>query len=913
MLDCFFKKSYLYSAVICLFVFSCSSGGGGGSSAPVSSFTDNGEAAWQSLSDYNDVGMKYRTSEYNRANNSKYITKEQYEAYASDQEDFLMFISNVEYDGVNDEYNVSEVSEEDQKKFFSQTNNPYITGDKSNRVYRDYYVISAYDQINLAQGYALLEQNGKPVAGDGYVVGVFDTGIDYNHAAFSGDGKLSRLQKDGKNFQDSVDLYDRDGHGTHVSGIIAAGKDGNEMHGVAYNATIAALNVYPVSDEQENEIVQVFADNGVGVVNISMGFNGVDYLEKGKYNSAIKEDLTDEYDDELFGDGGLKDQCKVAKDNDVLLVMSAGNIGFYGVDERVVHWSGEEMGGGGQYYLPNLQYSHNPEYFALLGIEEELQGSILMVGNYDTEYLDGHQSFKCGVAKDYCLFAPGTNIYSSVSSVLGRGYDSFTGSSMSAPMVSGAAAILRAAWPHLTNTQTADILLKSATDIGEAGVDEVYGHGLLNVAGAINRIGNDGIASGTRVSNDGFSATNSRIYSSRAFGDAFDGEVSSLLANAIYFDDYGRDYKANLDKNIITRREQSVLANIMFNDNLSATLPFDSGIGQVRFKLSQNSGGDIFSDEFSEKYFTVDKEKFYRDRERNKNLSLSYASNVSDKLKLGFLSNDFIRSEDSEFSNQFFLINSDMSSINNIVNSNPVAESRVDQKAFYASNQISDNLSGSFSYRFNGNNFDVNRSGLASKMSVGKLRYKFADFDMILGYSQLTEYQDRSLGGVSLEAFSNSEDTVTNVATIKLKKRITDDIFMISGYNEGRTAMSGNDNGVFRGFSNVKSNGYSVGVFDENFMGGKLAINYSQPLRIYDSAVNINIPIARDNKGNVQRLVADNVKLEPSGRQRDLELSYGIAGKDSNLQFNFLMIQDPGHNANAKNEYIYYTKYGYKF
>ena len=61
----------------------------------------------------------------------------------------------------------------------------------------------------------------------------------------------------------------------------------------------------------------------------------------------------------------------------------------------------------------------------------------------------------------------------------------FVGTSYAAPRVSGALAILKQKCPDLSSRHLSFILLKSARDLGEPGVDEVYGHGLLDLEQAI--------------------------------------------------------------------------------------------------------------------------------------------------------------------------------------------------------------------------------------------------------------------------------------------------------------------------------------------------------------------------------------------------------------------------------------------
>lgn len=80
-----------------------------------------------------------------------------------------------------------------------------------------------------------------------------------------------------------------------------------------------------------------------------------------------------------------------------------------------------------------------------------------------------------------------------LSTVGNNGYgdesDGYCGTSMAAPHVAGAAALLRAAHPTWTNAQIRDTLLAKAEDLGASGWDPYFGHGLLNVAAAFGYLG----------------------------------------------------------------------------------------------------------------------------------------------------------------------------------------------------------------------------------------------------------------------------------------------------------------------------------------------------------------------------------------------------------------------------------------
>ena len=61
-----------------------------------------------------------------------------------------------------------------------------------------------------------------------------------------------------------------------------------------------------------------------------------------------------------------------------------------------------------------------------------------------------------------------------------------SGTSFSAPRVSGAAALVRQKFPNLTGIQIKQVLLQTATDLGASGPDNIYGYGKLNLENAMS-------------------------------------------------------------------------------------------------------------------------------------------------------------------------------------------------------------------------------------------------------------------------------------------------------------------------------------------------------------------------------------------------------------------------------------------
>lgn len=291
--------------------------------------------------------------------------------------------------------------------------------------------------------------------GAGALVSVFDTGVDTDHPDL-----VDNLLGDLSHSYYAGPMDDLTGHGTHIAGIIGGVRNGIGMHGVAPEAGIMALRAI---DGPESERTGRFFQNwedamlrsveaGADVMNNSWTF--VDQNEDPLRISSLanRAEAINFFGSDLIG------TMAYAAQQDLVSVYAAGN------------------GNGGEASitagLPLLIEELRNHWVSVVALGED--------GNI------ADFSSQCGTAMNWCLSAPGTNI---TSTVPGGGYEALSGTSMAAGVVSGSLALLKSNFPEITGATALRILKETAQDLGEIGIDPVYGHGAVDLATAMRPVG----------------------------------------------------------------------------------------------------------------------------------------------------------------------------------------------------------------------------------------------------------------------------------------------------------------------------------------------------------------------------------------------------------------------------------------
>lgn len=274
------------------------------------------------------------------------------------------------------------------------------------------------DWGHVPLGLETLYNNG--FRGAGVLVAICDTGVDYSHPDLKDRVDVSLC----KDFTGSSSNYsDRQGHGTHCSGIVAASADGAGMIGAAPEARLMMCKVLGDSGSGASSWIangiRYAADSGADIISLSLGGPSADPYTRPAIQYAV-------------GKG-----CWV--------VCAAGNDG------------GPADSFPGDY----------PESCAVGAIDQAGKLASFSTLNREND-----------------VAAPGVNIMSTLPS--GR-YGSMSGTSMATPYVAGCLAVVRGALKRTgqkipSQSEILAALRKTSKDVPPAGPDTGSGYGLIQPA-----------------------------------------------------------------------------------------------------------------------------------------------------------------------------------------------------------------------------------------------------------------------------------------------------------------------------------------------------------------------------------------------------------------------------------------------
>ena len=251
------------------------------------------------------------------------------------------------------------------------------------------------------------------------VVGVLDSGIDARYSDLKDNLWFNGSFFNGWNFVDNNNNpIDVTGHGTHVAGTIGAvGNNSIGITGVCWNVQLASFKI------GDNRIDLAAAINAIYFANM-MNIPILNNSWGGRTYSPILKYAIEQYDG--------------------LFIASAGN------------------SNSNNDFLPSFPASYNSNNIISVAASTP-ENTLSPFSNYGVNSVD--------------IAAPGTDI---LSTDLADSYSYKSGTSMSAPHVAGAAALLKAYMPFLTTFELKQIILLSSSHYS-CRTDKLVTGGILNI------------------------------------------------------------------------------------------------------------------------------------------------------------------------------------------------------------------------------------------------------------------------------------------------------------------------------------------------------------------------------------------------------------------------------------------------
>lgn len=286
--------------------------------------------------------------------------------------------------------------------------------------------------------------NTYGVTGAGVRIGSIDTGVDPSNPDLT--GKVSGW-RDFVGGQPTP--YDDNGHGTHTVGTMVGGSAGGAAVGVAPGATVIVAK----------------AMNAGGVGQGSTLLAAAQWMADPDGNPATADQpavINNSWSASGPNDPWFRPMIQKWLSLGIVPVFAAGNSGP----------TASTIGSPASY----------PEALAVGATEEDntiapfsSRGPVVWQG------LDGLGPVAGTLLTKPDVVAPGVGITATV----GSGWLAYSGTSMASPHVAGIAALLKQANPALGGQALADVIRRTAADLGPAGADPVFGGGLVSASAAV--------------------------------------------------------------------------------------------------------------------------------------------------------------------------------------------------------------------------------------------------------------------------------------------------------------------------------------------------------------------------------------------------------------------------------------------
>ena len=690
-----------------------------------------------------------------------------------------------------------------------------------------------YARSNAAVQAQALAAYQAGASGAGVVAAVIDSGVDRNSAEFS--GRISTLSAD---LAGSRGIQDEGGHGTAVAGVLLAARDNIGMHGIAPSATLLVAR----TDTPGSCANTTGPDSGCSHADNNIA-RGVDLAITAKAR-VINMSLGGSP-----ANSTLRAAIGRATAAGIIIVISAGNDGD-----------------------TNPTNALNPDLLAQIATDPIARGLVLIAGATDSTQTLASFSNKAGNGANYYLTALGVRVRSNDEN--GVAFQ-WSGTSFSAPVVSGAVALLAQAFPNLTGAQIVDLLFRTTTDLGAAGIDSIYGRGELNIAKAFSPQGQTSLG----TSSVAVSLSNNGTLSP-AMGDAGQRGMTTTIR-----DIYDRDFTADLSPTLARAPRSLQLLPALTN----STRQLSARGGAMTLALS-------VADRTPERLL-LDRNQLGSARALAGSVATQIGRNTS--FALGFATgSDGLDSSLSAQSTPAFLVANGGRGIDTVPQGAFALRHRVGDVSVTLAAETGDvqiwerGSIGPRSDRYQRYGYGsvvIGADGIVGPLSLAGRLTRMAEHETVLGARFLGGLGGSRLGGGGATSwFADAQAALVPTSNWQIGAQ----------YRRGWTFIPA---GLARGNSTLATQALAFDVTRTSILArdDRLSVRWSEPLRVTD--------------GGIALTGLDLINLTPSGRERDLEAVYARTLGPGFLTVNSYWRQQPGNFTFAPDDIGGAVRYSFGF
>lgn len=490
----------------------------------------------------------------------------------------------------------------------------------------------------------------------------------------------------------------------------------------------------------------------------------------------------------------------------------------------------------------------------------------------------------------------------------------WVGTSMATPKIAAIAAALREAYPFLSPQQVVQVMFDSARDLGRPGTDATYGQGEADFGAAMSAVGEGSIPTGGGGDSGSGGGGGGGSGAGLAIGAlAIGGAVAYSILNkkedlkkTIFVDKFGRAFNIDLASRSTTTSNTPLFGLFNAQQQPLSVVP-----------ISRSSTPS----EFSQTLAFID-DPYASDRYE---LDPVFGLAVDETRRIGF------RHDLNSTTTQYAMgLNTDLSgefgALSLAGDSRPAAHtSRFLHDQVFTTPAMGFSAEGS-SFRFGWNEDDhSHRLGLSviddqeeyGIQSNSILYEGRVDRDRVkVGFQVGALVEDGNLLGGSSDGAFSADRSSTYYLGFNGSLDVTQNVSLIGGYFQGMTDVDASSISVLDEFSDLRTEGYGVGVLVDNALSprGSFGLAYSSPMQTTSGSARLTLPTSQDRFTGAIGFESSTVSFADADREKIVEAYYGYElSSKSDVFAHFSYTRNPVSDTSLDSDGTFYLGWRQQF